>query len=272
MNLLFSLLLKLFLVLQTLVNAAGGTTVRGGGFGEMAAVMIFQKMELYISPCLRDWNPCGLSASETVLIRRVLESLKSEYESYDLDFFIEDDTSVNVITGSSVGSPIRIRSGAIADQNGLPRSLSEIGTLVLSGLLMHHQNGTQALAEKVFKGLHTELNSTEFGTSQLQWLHVQYAGTAVFDELFVEQKDRSFDLSKAIQNTGLCQQQNQLFLLIQRLSTSFVESKSVILDVKFGCGGPNLGTAKLKLVLHFDESGSFDSEKTEVRAFGIIRP
>lgn len=267
----------LFLVLiSTLAYAGGGSVVRnGGGLGEMSAVMVFQKMDRYLSSCLQNNGTCRLTDQDVMNIKKVVINWPTEFKSYQLQFF-SSASGPDMVTGNFVGSPITLRSGALADSSGVPYSFSQIGSLVLSGLLAHHGINSLSLAEKVFrpfKSVDTSL-FVNSDSDMIHWIQIEANGkTDAFDEVILEQANKSFDLFPIIQSeVKLCADPKSLKLRIQRMISANPMAKTVILDVNWNCGSENDGTAKIELELSFSNSGAFDLRSSRASAFSVLRP
>ncbi len=254
--------------------AGGGSIVRnGGGLGEMSAVIIFQKMQGYLNSCIQSAAACSLSEQEVVLIKKVSTAMPIELKSFQLQFFSASE-GPDLLTANFVGSPILIRSGALANSVGVPNSFSEIGSLVLFGLLKHQEVDSVSLAQKIFWSLKIETTSffVDSEQNQIHWLRIEANSSEVFDELVLEQTDHSYDLYPLIQKLNFCEISPNLKVRIQRMTLPIPMSKTVVLDVKWNCGGERLGRAKIKIELVFSETGSFSLGSTKASAFGVIKP
>lgn len=255
--------------------AGGGTIVRnGGGLGEMSAVMIFQKMQRYLNSCLQNVPGCGLTDQEAVLVNQISLDMPSEYQSYQLRFFSQSD-GPDIMTENFVGSPISIRSAALADNNGVPYPYSQIGSLILSGLLRHHGVESIGLAKKVFLPLKSEMTSlfVNSNVDVIHWMKIESKSSSeIFDEIILEQSESSFDLFPLIQSVKLCENSESLKLRVRRMISPNPMAKTVVLDVNWNCGGIRSGQAKIELELSFTVLDTFDLNGSYARAFGVVNP
>lgn len=262
----------LIFLFPIICSAAGGTVVRnGGGFGEMTAVTVFYKMDKYLRPCLKSPEICNLSAVEAQVLNDVVDSLNEEYKSFELSFFT-DPVTEDIITEAFIGSPISLRSGALADQNGKPYTFSYIASLVLQGLLTHQQYSDLNLARKVFENMKSRILTSYLNENQIHWVNIQFRDRTSFDEIILEQKEFSYDLSPYLASAQLCSEDKILNIKMQRFTLPNPGAHSVVMDVLWNCGGNNFGKAKLELFIGYKENGDFDPSKTSAKAYGVIKP
>lgn len=262
--------------------AGGGSIVRsGGGLGEMSAVMIFQNMDRYLYSCLQNTSACRLNEQETLILKKTSSDMKTEHQAYPLSFFAKSD-GPDVLTENFVGSPIAIRSGALADSAGVPYSFSRIGSLVLYGLLRHQglesknfpPNLASDLAVKIFLPLKTEVTTLRINSnsSLVHWIKIETTSHEVFDEIVLEQPASSFDLYPLIQSVKLCENSKSLKLRIRRLILPNPVSETILLDVNWNCGGLSFGQAKIEIEFSFTPFQIFDPSTSRARAFSVVKP
>ncbi len=130
--------------------ARGGDLVNnGGGIAEKNILYAYEKLDRYISLCLKS-DACKLTESQKRILSEILAGLPEERASKQLHFASERKTPGTFIidglvrvakTGSSIGSPIYINSDLLYAKNesGIydPMSIAE-GFAVLIHELGHH--------------------------------------------------------------------------------------------------------------------------------------
>ena len=243
----------------------------GGGLGEMKAVVVFQNMERYLTPCLKNAAACQLEAPEIAVVQKILQILPVERSRYNLEFY-SSPTSEAFTTGHEIGSKLSINSSAVSDANGHPYSTNLIGTIIFRGLLQHLKIQTTNIPEKIFLNLQEQEQFVSLGASMIHWLKLTQLKQFVGDELLLEKTNKTYDLFSLLSNIELCNNPKNLFLRIVNLSQEIVSSESINVDIQWNCGGVNLGSAKVRITPKFSANEDLDVQHSSVQTYAIVSP
>lgn len=267
------MLTKIILMLLVGLSSFAGIRVvgNGGGLGEMKAVYVFQNIEWYLKPCLKNTSACQLNTADVAVLEKIIQILPLERARYNLEFYTSQ-TSEDFLTGNDVGSKLLINSAALSDVTGQPFSTNEIGKIILRALLQHLKIQTPSLPEKIFLNLQELAYSISLNSGMVHWLKITQLNQFIGDELFFEKPNKTYDLFPLFNRLALCKDSKALVLRILDLSKERVTSEFMTLNIQWSCGETAQGLAKVNITPSFTADGQLDLAQSIVQIYSIIPP
>lgn len=152
------LLLSLFIMISVLPAMAQRNVGNGGGLAEMKIIYLFQTLDLYLSPCLAQNNPCSLTENEQTQIQEIEKNLLTQKRGAGIKFEhgIEGD-SRNVGTW---GDDLYLDSQSLYASSGVAKEVSGLGELLIRALLLKiSEREIGSLGQKIFADVTEQLSS-----------------------------------------------------------------------------------------------------------------
>lgn len=199
---LFVPLMALMILLTALPSVAQRRVNNGGGLGEMKILFLLENLETHLVSCLESANPCALRPDEIQVLREVARSLPTQRQGGGVQF--DPELTVALQTTTTWGEALWVRPAALYNEQGFARTSSELGALLLEGLLMKTSAAQgRLIAQAVFKGVHERLESVSMGSMLLH--HLRFGrGTDVQSVLVLESDKQSHNLSEWIGPLTAC--------------------------------------------------------------------